>query len=248
MRVILSELERLERVSVDGLAKLLGVSKVTIRGDLAVLQRQGLVHRTRGGAVRPFAARSELPLEQTRKQLALEKRRIGEHAASLIEEGDTVFLDVGSTATEVARSLPAALRHVTVVTAGLNIAAELEKHPSVTVVVTGGTLRRLQHSLVNPFGALLLSALHADKLFLGCNGVDLRAGVTNRNLEEAEIKRCMVERARQTFVLADHRKLGQVSTAAVAPLSSVAGLITDRGAGEAQLAELRAVGLHVTAV
>jgi len=248
LRVILNELEKNERVTVDALSTLLGVSKVTIRSDLETLHRQGLVHRTRGGAVRPFRGQSELPLEETRKHRALEKRRIGQAAAALIEEGDTVFLDVGSTTTEIARSLSPLLRHVTIVTSGLNIAIELEKLPNVTVVVTGGTLRRLQHSLVNPLGMLLLESLHADKLFLGCNGVSATAGVTNRNLEEAEIKRRMVERARETYVVADHTKLGQVATAGIAPLHVVTQLITDRGASAGQLQDLRDTGLNVSAV
>lgn len=248
LRVILSEIDKRERVSVDGLSTLLGVSKVTIRSDLETLQRQGLLRRTRGGAVRPLADHAELPLEETRKQRALEKRRIGAHAASLIAEGDTVFLDVGSTTTEVARSLSPLLRGVTVVTNGLNIASELEAHPNVTVVVTGGTLRRLQHSLVNPFGMRLIEAIHADKLFLGCNGVSETAGITNRNLEEAEIKRRMVANAREVYVLADHSKLGEVSTAAVAPLSSVRQLITDRGGPAARVQALRATGLNVVTV
>lgn len=248
LRVILSELEKRERVSVDQLSTLLGVSKVTIRSDLETLQRQGLLHRTRGGAQRPFQDHSELPLEESRKQRALEKRRIGAAAAALIEEGDTVFLDVGSTTTEIARSLSPLLRSVTVVTSGLNIAFELEKLPNVTVVVTGGTLRRLQHSLVNPFGMQLLSSLHADKLFLGCNGVSAQAGITNRNMEEAEIKRCMVENARETIVVADHSKLGEVATAAIAPLARVSQLVTDRGASAARLEELRATGLDLVTV
>lgn len=248
LRVILSELDKRERVTVDGLSTLLGVSKVTIRSDLETLHRQGLIHRTRGGAVRPITDHAELPLEETRKQRALEKRRIGVAAAALIEEGDTVFLDVGSTTTEIARSLSPLLRSVTVVTSGLNIAFELEKLPNVTVVVTGGTLRRLQHSLVNPFGMQLLSSIHADKLFLGCNGVSVRGGITNRNMEEAEIKRCMVQNAREVVVVADHSKLGEVSTASIAPLAQVSQLITDRGAGAAQLDELRGAGLNVVGV
>ncbi|PYE54470.1 DeoR/GlpR family DNA-binding transcription regulator [Deinococcus yavapaiensis] len=248
LRVILSELEQRERVTVDGLSNLLGVSKVTIRGDLETLQRQGLIHRTRGGAVRPFANHAERPLEETRKLYSNEKRRIGQFAANLIEDGDTVFLDVGSTTTEIARSISPLLRNVTVITSGLNIALELEKLPNITVVVTGGTLRRLQHSLVNPLGTRLLESLYADKLFLGCNGVDAQAGITNRNLEEAEIKRIMANNARETIVAADHSKLGEVSSAAILPLSRVRHIVTDRNATADKMALLREQGVQVHAV
>nr|WP_221276835.1 DeoR/GlpR family DNA-binding transcription regulator [Deinobacterium chartae] len=252
MKVILSEIERRDSVTVNELSNLLGVSAVTIRSDLEELSRMGRIHRTRGGATRPllerFDGNFELPLEETRRQLPREKRRIGQAAAALIQDGETVFLDVGSTATEVARHISPALQGVTVVTNSLNIALELEALPNLTIIVTGGTLRRLQHSLVNPLGLELLRDVHADRLFLGCNGVSVQAGVTNRNLPEAEIKRQMVTNSREVYVLADHSKLGVTSSAAIAPLDRVTRLITDRAANPQEIGCLEAAGLDVLCV
>lgn len=235
-------------MTVSELSKLLGVSEVTIRSDLNDLEREGHLRRTRGGAAKPLSDRQEQPLEQTRKLHASAKRRIGQAAAALVEAGDTVFLDVGSTTTEIARHLPATLQGVTIVTNGLNIALELERLPNLNIVVSGGTLRRLQHSLVSPYGLDLISRFRPDKLFLGCNGVHAVSGVTNANHAEAEIKSRMVRYARQTIVVADHSKLGQISTVAIADLADVSLLITDSGAKPDDLAALGAGGLSISSV
>lgn len=215
---------------VSELSKLLRVSEVTVRSDLNALARSGHLRRVRGGAGLPLGTRQEAPLEQTQREHAGAKRRIGALAASLVQDGETVFVDVGSTTTEVARCLSPALRGVTVVTNGLNIALVLERLGNLRVIVTGGSLRPLQHSLVSPYAQDVLRHIHADRLFLGCNGVSAEAGVTNANHEEAEIKRAMVEHAREVVVVADHSKLGQVSRALVAPAAQVRTLVTDRHA------------------
>lgn len=218
-------------LSVSELSRVLRVSEVTVRSDLKALEEGGQVRRTRGGVRLPLDLRGEAPLEETRHQHASAKRRIGQAAAGLVQSGETLFLDVGSTATEIARHLSPTLRDVTVVTPGLNIALELERLPGVRVIVTGGTLRALQHSLVSPYALEVLRHIHADRLFLGCNGVDAAGGITNANHEEAEVKRVMVAQARHVTVVADHSKLGVTSRAQVATARQVQTLITDRHRG-----------------
>ncbi|GGN29151.1 DeoR/GlpR family DNA-binding transcription regulator [Deinococcus daejeonensis] len=217
-------------LSVTELSGLLGVSEVTVRSDLSALAQAGHVRRTRGRVSLPLDLRREAPLETSMREFAAAKRRIGQAAAALVRSGDTVFLDVGSTTSEVARALSPSLQDVTVVTNGLNIALLLERLPGVRVIVTGGTLRPLQHSLVSPYALDVLRHIHADRLFLGCNGVHPASGVTNANHEEAEVKRLMAEQAREVVVVADHRKLGVVSRAFISPLDRVTTLITDRAA------------------
>jgi len=234
---IISVLNERDSASVSELSKLLGVSEVTVRSDLNALAQTGLVRRTRGGVARPLGM-SERPLEESSKQQTAVKRRIGEVAASMVQDGQTVFLDVGSTTTEIARHLSPALRGVTVVTSGLNIALELERLPNLHIIVTGGSLRRLQHSLVSPYALELLSRIRADLLFLGCNGVHAQHGVTNANFDEAEVKTRMAEYASQVVVVADHSKLGVVSRAHLLPLSGVHTLITGRQATPEQLSPL----------
>lgn len=248
-RAIIAALAERGRAGVSELAETLGVSVVTIREDLRDLEDEGRLVRTRGGAL-PIEdqARSELPLEMTAKTNAAAKRAIGAAAAAAARDGMTIIIDVGSTTTALAEALPETLRDVTVITNAINIALALETHPGCSVVVTGGTLRPSQHSLVAPFGTALLERLNADIVFLGCNGVDAIRGVTNSNLAEAEIKRAMIRRAARVVALADHTKLGRVAAAHVVDLDRVDLLITDAGASPEQLDRLRETGMEIRVV
>ena len=234
-------------VRVAALSRELDVSEVTIRSDLARLEQEGFARRTHGGAVLARGTRFERPFAEQEARFREEKQRIGAAAAGLIEDGDTIILDVGTTTTEIARHLPQ-VTNLVVVTSALNIALELERHPGVTVVVTGGTLRPMQHSLVNPLATVLLSQINADKLFLGCNGVSADKGITNSNLQEAEVKRAMIAAAKRVIVVADSSKIGAVAAAHVAPISVVHQVITDDHADEAELDRLRQRGVEVLAV
>jgi DeoR family transcriptional regulator of aga operon len=233
---------------VADLADRFGVSTVTVRSDLQTLETHGRLRRIRGGAVPRGVLRSEQPFEVAARDLADEKAAIGRYAAGLVADGDTVLLDVGTTTTAVAEALVARsdLRDVTVVTSGLKIALTLEgAWPRISVIVTGGTLRRLQHSLVNPLATVILERLNASLAFIGCNGVDPRGGVTNINLPEAEVKRTMLLSARRPIVVADATKLGEIEVAKVCDLAEISMLVTDRSADPALVAEITAAGCDV---
>jgi DeoR family transcriptional regulator of aga operon len=236
------------RVSIAELTDRLEVSEVTIREDLKYLEGRGVLTRVRGGAVAARGAPMEMPLEETSTTNRAEKMAIAAQAASMISSGQTVIIDVGSTTTELAKALSPELARVVVITNGLNIALILEALPGVSVIVTGGTLRPLQHSLVAPMGTLLLDQLRADVAFLGCNGVDPERGFTNSNIAEAEIKQAMVRSAEKVVFLADHDKIGVVASAFVADVSGADLLITDDRADPSVLANLRALGLAVEVV
>jgi DeoR family transcriptional regulator, fructose operon transcriptional repressor len=244
--MILDVLQQEGNVKVSLLSDRLGVSPVTIRADLEYLEQQKSLRRTRGGAIPLRPRRFELPIEVTSAKQHLEKRAIARLAAGMVHDGDTIIIDVGGTTTEIAKALPHSLRDVVVVTNALNIALALEHHPGISVMVTGGTLRPMQHSLVAPFATLMLREVNADIAFIGCNGVDPQKGFTNTNLAEAEVKRAILEAAERAIFVADHSKLLQVATAKVAPLVEASLLITDAGAGEEALEELRRAGLEIT--
>jgi DeoR family transcriptional regulator of aga operon len=231
---------------VTDLAGRFGVSAVTVRADLSALEARARVRRVRGGAV-PLGER-ERPFESSQWEAPVQKSSIGVRAAAMIADGDTVILDVGTTTTAIARALVLRtdLRDVTVVTNGLNIALELEPAtPRVSVVVTGGTLRPLQHSLVNPLGTVLLERLRASVAFVGCNGVDPEVGITNVNLPEAEVKRAMLLAARRRVIVADGSKVGEVELAKVCDIEEVNLLITDPSADPEVLTEITAAGCQV---
>ena len=220
----------------------LGVSVVTVRSDLSALEASGVLQRVHGGAVSPGGA--EVPVERALQSSADEKDAIARAAAAMVHSGESVLLDVGSTTAAVARALVGRedLRDLTVITNGLTIALELEPAiPRFRVVVTGGTLRPLQHSLVAPLAAVLLDHVHADIAFIGCNGVHADEGVTNVNLPEAEIKKAMVDAATRVVAVADGSKIGLVKLGRIAPLSAFDDVITGSSADAAALADLLAV-------
>lgn len=247
MEFIRSTIQAERSVRVADLSRRLGVSEATIRNDLAQLEQDGFVKRTYGGALLVRGTRYERSFREQEAHYREEKVRIAEAAAKLIRPGDLVFLDVGTTTTEIARRLPD-LEDLVICTSALNIAVELERCANVTVMVTGGTVRYMQHSLVNPLGTLLISNIHADKLFLGCNGVSAEHGVTNSNLPEAEIKQAMVRASKEVIVVADSSKIGHVAAAHVVSLAAVDRVITDRGADPEERERIRKSGVNVTVV
>ncbi|AGW40810.1 DeoR family transcriptional regulator [Leifsonia xyli subsp. cynodontis DSM 46306] len=227
------------------------VSDVTVRTDLDALDAQQSIRRVHGGAVLRGSGTREPSFEEALASSADEKRRIGLAAAALVEPGSSVLLDVGTTTAAIARALADRedLEGVTVLTNGLTIALELERAiPRFQVIVTGGTLRPLQHSLVEPLAAVLLERVHADLAFIGCTGVHPLGGVTNVNLPEADLKRAMVGSATRAIAVADGGKLGRVHLGRIAAVDEFAGLITGETAGESAVAALRATGLAVTVV
>ena len=247
---MLAAVEQREFVKVSDLSEMFGISEVTVRSDLEALQQAGRLRRVHGGAVTK-APRPERPFEASLGAQSEEKRLIGEAAAALVTSGETLILDVGSTTAAVARALAARadLTDVVCFTNGLSIALALEPTiPRFSVVVTGGTLRPLQHSLVDPLAASMLEEIHADTVFLGCNGVDLEAGVTNVNLPEADIKRRMVRAARRRIVVATGDKVGETSLAPLCSLDDVTLLITDASADAETVERLRRTGLDVRVV
>jgi DeoR family transcriptional regulator, aga operon transcriptional repressor len=240
-----------EFVTVARLSALFGISEVTVRSDLDVLAAEGRLRRVRGGAFASSGLRSERPFEEAQAAFAEEKAAIGRAAASLVSSGETLILDVGTTTTALATALVRReeLRDIVVLTNAVNVALELERAASrITVVLTGGTLRPLQHSLVNPLGGLILRDINAHTVFLGCNGIDPDGGITNINLPEAEIKRLMLGAARQRIVLADGSKVGHVALAHLCPVGDVDRLITGQSASPEVVGRLVERGLEVQIV
>jgi DeoR family transcriptional regulator of aga operon len=248
---MLAEIKEREFVRVAELSGRFGVSEMTVRGDLDSLAARGKVHRVRGGAIPRMIPRQEQPFEDSVSSFAAEKVAIGQAAAALLEDGETVLVDVGTTAAATARAIAARteLDDVVVFTNGLKTALELEPaSPRVTVVVLGGTLRPLQHSLVDPLATLILEQISVKTVLLGCNGVDAVGGVTNINLPEAEVKKRMLAVATRRIVLADGSKLGRVEVARLCSIADVDLVITGRSADPAAVDALRDRGCDVRVV
>lgn len=213
-----------------------GVTEVTIRADLAALEAAGALRRVRGGAV--ALRERETPVESTARRDAEVKAAIGRHAAAAVRPGTAVILDVGSTTLAVAHALVARhdLADVVVVTNGLGIALALEPAiPRLTVLLTGGTLRPLQHSLVNPMASRALDDLRVDLAIVGCNGVEESGRVSNLNLPEAEVKQAMLRASARRLLVADASKFRQSHLGTIGSLGDFATVVTG-GAGAEDLA------------
>ncbi len=235
------------RCLVGDLARQLGVSGVTIRQDLELLEKEGLLRRTHGGAILNNQSGFERPFQMVETSFRDEKERIAEAAVALVKPGDTIILDVGTTTTAMARKLEKH-RDLTVFTNAVNIATILENNPAVTTIVTGGTLRAKQHSLVNPYAELILEKINVDVAFIGVSGIDVEQGFTNVNLPEAEMKSLFIRRSRRRVVLADSSKVGAVARAKIAALQDVQTLITDKAARADTISRLQELGLEIVLV
>jgi DeoR family transcriptional regulator, aga operon transcriptional repressor len=242
-----SILERLSEngsVAVQGLARDLGVSAATIRRDLELLESQRLLSRTHGGAV-SHGVLYELPLRYRAERHEAEKHRIAAAAAARLGDARVVGFTGGTTTTEVARRI--ADRKLTVVTNALNIASELAVRPNLKLVVTGGVARPESYELVGPMADATLDGLNLDVVFVGVDGAS-RAGLTTHHEVEAHTNRRMIARARRVVVVCDASKIGHAALAVICPADEVDELITDAGAAEPSLDELRAAGIRVIVV
>jgi DeoR family transcriptional regulator of aga operon len=245
---ILTFIEAHDFVRVSDLSTRFRVSEVTVRGDLEALAERGQIRRIRGGARPRALPYQEIPFEEMKSARIGEKALIGQAAANLINPGETIILDVGTTTTAVARALMDRqdLHDIVIFTNGLNIALELEAAiPRFTVVVTGGTLRPMQHSLVDPLAGPMLERINAHTVFLGCNGIEPNVGVTNVNLPEAEVKRRMLRAAHRRIVVADGSKVGGIKLAHLCGIDEIDLLITDSSADPAVVKALREKDLEV---
>jgi DeoR family transcriptional regulator of aga operon len=185
-------------------------------------------------------------LREKEKLHRKEKMQIARTAARMVEEGQVVILDSGTTTTAIARALRE-FESLTVITNAVNIAAELSGS-SLEVILTGGSLRKNSFSLVGPIAEETLHRLNADILFLGVDGFDLHYGLSTPNLLEAKVNRAMMDVARVTVAVCDSSKFGRRSLSSIAPVSEIQHLISDRGISKPDLAALKKLSLQITLV
>ncbi|TCV97462.1 DeoR family transcriptional regulator [Luteibacter rhizovicinus] len=248
-RLIVDFVEQYGRGTVEELASRFGISSVTIRNDLEALSRTGSLVRSHGGAIPASSLSVDIPLNIKETRHLAQKQRIGQAAAKLIGDGETIILDSGTTTVEIARCI----RHMkfeslTVVTNALNIALELSGLPNVRVMMLGGLLRPTSYSLVGPDAEQALSRLSADKLFLGVDGLDPEVGVTTPDPLEASLNALMIRISRVTIAVLDASKLGQRSLSVIAPLAQIDMVITDSSVGADMREALQAGGPELVVV
>jgi DeoR/GlpR family transcriptional regulator of sugar metabolism len=226
------------------LADAFGVSEMTIRRDLEVLEFEGAVRRVRGGVI-PVVSRSyEPPIAERGQDAVAAKQAIGKAAASLLEDGETAILDVGTTTLECARAI-AGFRALTIVTASLAVAQEVANKPGVRTLLTGGVIRPGEMSLIGHRAEDAFADLNCDTFFMGVAGIEPARGLTEYNLDDARVKQAAMKAARRCVVVADQSKFGRVAFATVAPLSRVDVLVTDAAADHPVVAQLADAGVDI---
>ena len=223
---IAQALQRDGAVRVADLVSLLGVSDMTVRRDLDVMQQAGLLTKVHGGAIVPGNSADEPGFEAKLSQHPDEKVAIARAAAALVRPGNSIAVSAGTTTWALARWLPPG---ITVLTNSISLAEELRrsKHES-TVILTGGT-RTPSNALVGPVADAAIRSLYVDVLILGVHGMDPEAGFTTPNIAEADTNRTLVSCARRTVVVADHTKWRTVGLARIGPFSIAHTLISDDG-------------------
>ncbi|MBN1676125.1 MAG: DeoR/GlpR transcriptional regulator [Kiritimatiellae bacterium] len=224
---ILERLKREQKITVVELCDAFGVSSATIRTDLRELQRRGLLVRTHGGAIEKTKTGFELDSENKRVRHLAEKQRIAEAALDLVEDGDTLLVDTGTTTLELAKRL-SARRDLTIVTNDIEIARILEEIESAKILFMGGMLRRRFHCTVGLQGRDMLAGVMVDKAFMGANSVSVRDGAGTPDISQAETKKSMIAISNKVVILCDHSKIGQVSFARFATLEQIDTIVTDR--------------------
>ena len=229
---IMRLLDATGRVAVGELSKLTKVSDMTIRRDLEALEHEGLLKRTRGGAVSVTSLSYEPPYILRKDTNADDKARIGQRVASLLREGETIILDVGTTAVEVARALKGR-QNLTVLTSNLWAAAILADEPGIVLLLTGGRARNRERSLVGHLATRAFDELVFDVFVMGAAGVHQEFGITEYNVDEAQVKRAAVDASQRRIIIVDSSKLGKVAFAKVCDLDQVDVIVTDDAAADA---------------
>ncbi len=228
---------------VDDLSVELGVSRATVRRDLADMDARGEVRRVHGGAVRVEGLLDEPLFDDKTAIAAKQKQKIAEAAMKFIKPNDSIFLDGGSTVLTLARLL-ASMSNLTVVTNSLRVVSVLSGN-GPKIILIGGELRRLSQTFVGALTEPIINHIYVDTAFMGTIGLSLKEGLTTTDSREAYTKRLVMTRAKQVALLADSSKIGKVSFVKVGDLTDINVLITDSGASEKEMAGFRKKGIKV---
>ena len=240
--------EQSKGASVAEISRQFNISEATTRRDLVQLSRLGLIERAHGGAVpRRMRQADGFPNPPVTQRVDLQreqKQRIAQRAAELVSHGDAIMLSSGSTTAEMVPFL-SDKKNVTVVTNALLIAASLAAYPGLSVIVLGGKLHHLEYSLLGALMEDMLASIRVDKLFLGATALHVEYGLSAEDMDEVHGDRLLIAAARETIVLVDHSKFGQVATVRVAPIGRVHRVITDDLVPVHELELLRDQGVGV---
>ncbi len=244
--LILQSLKEDSKVSIKDICERFDVSEVTVRKDLNMLHERSLLVRTRGGAIRLPGSDNGNDMSITYKRLYnyKEKQAIGRLAASLINDGETILLDSGTTTLEIARNLQQ-FQKLTIITNALNIAAELLNYKRFNVIMLGGYLRETSQSVVGPIAESNLKIFYCDKFFLGVDSFNIENGLSTPNIEEANLNQVMFSMAKEAIAVLDSSKFNKRSFVFIAPVNKINTVITDSGVPLNVKRQLKSMNIEV---
>lgn len=240
---ILQMLKTKNTVTVNDLAKHFDLSKGSIRRDLKILEKRGLVVKTYGGAMLPKGTINDPPFVLQKKEMVEEKSRIGRKAAEMVDAGDTLFIDTGTTALQVARHINA--KKVTVLTNNLKVVPILEKVDDIEIIITGGCYRKSTASLLGPIAERTLKESRVNKAFLGTTAIDVEKGMMAGSLEEAQLKKIVIDSAFEIILIADSSKFGKQAFSFIAPNTIVDTILTDDNLEEKYYKKIEDKGINI---
>jgi DeoR family transcriptional regulator of aga operon len=246
-QLILNKLQKEGYISVVDLCKELDVSSVTIRKDLKLLEDKNLLFRTHGGATRNNPYTADRPVNEKEKLQASEKMKIGAVASQSIEPNDSIIIASGTTMLALAKNIQPK-ENLTVITAALNVATELVKHPQVEILQLGGIMRKSSSSVTGPYAESILNDFFCSKLFLGVDGIDIEFGLTTTSAMEASLNRKMIAVSQKVIVLSDSTKFGRRGFGRICGLEEINQIITDSGIPDHYVKHLEGIGIEVTIV
>ncbi|HWB92926.1 MAG TPA: DeoR/GlpR family DNA-binding transcription regulator [Puia sp.] len=244
---ILEKLKKDGKVNIFDLQDEMGVSGVTIRKDLKLLEDKHLMFRVRGGGSinNPYAV--DRPIDEKELINADEKKRIAKAALGLIEDTDSVMIGSGTTVFEVARALHPS-RHLTVITPALRVGLELSNRTNVEVLQLGGLIRTNSSSVMGDYAMSMLDGISCGVFFLGVDGIDLNFGISISNLTEAALNQKMIETAQTVVVLADSTKFDRRGLGRICSLEQVHYIITDRNVSTNTVKAIKERGINMILV
>ncbi|QHZ49190.1 DeoR/GlpR transcriptional regulator [Bacillus sp. NSP9.1] len=243
--LILEHLMENNRITVKSLSKSLKVSEATLRTDLKVMEKEGLLTRTHGGAVLNKESSQDNSFSERAKKNTEYKIAIARKAAEFIAYKDCVVLDASTTALELARILKHTDVKMTVVTNGISAALELKENPDINVILIGGMLRRGSMALEGLLGVNTLEKINVDKIFTSASGFTIEDGLTDFNVYEVELKKALIKKASKVIALLDHTKMGDSSIASFAATDQIDCIITDMNTPEHILDDLSGKEIQV---
>lgn len=230
-------------IKVNKIAEHFNVSESTIRRDLQEMEKMKLLVRTHGGAVSINKRNFEPSFMEKGSENQEEKDYIGEIAASMIKEGDTIILDSGTTTLQIAKKIK--VNNVTVVTNSIDVAYELSTKESINVIVIGGELRERTRAMVGHLSVDALKGFKVDKAFIGVNGISIEDGISTPNIVESRTKKAMVESANEVILVADSTKFTNVSFSIVCPIEDVDKIVTTRKSNQYDLNRYKELGIEI---